>query len=620
MFKKELGFSFCLIVLLLFLPEEAHSSQIANHTHSKIQKLSTESAWKKLLHYQKNGNQWVSLATNQEFFVSARGKTEPLEELNKTLSLLLSSETTESIQCQFPARTKWLRTKLNLELPKISCTKLEQWINQFNTNTLTINFAANYLDSPASIFGHTFLQVPHAKFNNQLLSYSFNYAADVAGSENGIAYLFNGLVGNFPNKVDTIAYHRRLKTYSEIEGRDIWQYPLNLTPNEIETIVLHLWEIKDNVFDYFFLDENCSYQTLAVINVAKPKLDLTDDFVLYAIPADTLKVLKANELLGTAVYVESKDKRIEKMMHALTQRERELVFDIVNRKIKFDSRLLSQFSNASLTKVVDAVYEYTSVRISRGEIIAEQNEELISALLVWKQNNKSIPKQPAENAEYEPTIGHNSKRVSIAGGYSDNGNFLNIEYRGAFHDYLDPIIGYDKGLGLSLFDIEYKIHSSSHGTLTRFELINISSRAAPGYLSSNDSWKFRVTREQKSLDNIKPLVNSLEYQRGQSYDLWGQQLSYFVGISADNSKYLDNDFGVEMQAQVEIGKQSPSFSYLFSYQYGKFVSGSSSQRDRVELSTAFFPHRNFRYLAKISRDDNGTISNNQIQVGMSFYF
>lgn len=620
MSKKERGFLLCFIVLFLFLSPQTHALQISNEIESKASVLATSPAWRKLLHYRKDGNQWISLATKQEFFVSERGKTEPIEELNKTLSLLLSSATTESIQCQFPARAKWLRTKLNLELPEVNCTNLNQWMNQFNTQALSINFAANYLDSPASIFGHTFLQVPHAKYDDELLSFSFNYAADVDGSENGIAYVFNGLVGNFPNKVDTIAYHRRLKTYSEIEGRDIWRYHLNLTPSEIEMIILHLWEIKDNVFDYFFLDKNCSYQTLAVINVAKPELNLTEDFTLYAIPADTLKALEKNELLGPAVYVESKDKLIERMTHRLSQKERKLVFDILDRKVKLYSQLVARFSKASLTKIVDIVYEYTSMRISRGEVLAEQNEELIATLLAWKRNNRSRLTEPTESIGYEPTLGHDSKRLSIAGGYSDNRNFLSIEYRGAYHDYLDPIIGYDKGLGLSLFDTEYRIHNSNDGELIKLELINISSRAQDGYLSSNDSWNFRVTREQKPLDNKKPLVNSIEYQRGQSYGLWGQQISYFVGISADNNRYLENDFGIEMQAQIEIGKQSSSFSYLFSYQYGKYLSGLDSNRAIANFSAAFFPSNDYRYLLRISREDNRSLIDEQIQLAMSFYF
>jgi hypothetical protein len=45
-------------------------------------------------------------------------------------------------------------------------------------------------------------------------------------------------------------------------------------------------------FDYFFLDENCSLQLLALVEAVKPEWRLTSNFSLYAMPIETIKRLE----------------------------------------------------------------------------------------------------------------------------------------------------------------------------------------------------------------------------------------------------------------------------------------------------------------------------------------
>ena len=69
------------------------------------------------------------------------------------------------------------------------------------------------------------------------------------------------------------------------EHRDLWEYRLTLTPAELDRLVRHLWELLPTYYDYYFFDENCSYHLLALLEVARPGLRLTDRFHAWTIPS-----------------------------------------------------------------------------------------------------------------------------------------------------------------------------------------------------------------------------------------------------------------------------------------------------------------------------------------------
>ena len=72
-------------------------------------------------------------------------------------------------------------------------------------------------------------------------------------------------------------YYRKVREYNDIESRDIWEYKLKLSEEEVSRVLLHLWEMQRAEFDYYFLDENCSYQLLSLLDVAREDLHLTKE-------------------------------------------------------------------------------------------------------------------------------------------------------------------------------------------------------------------------------------------------------------------------------------------------------------------------------------------------------
>ncbi|MGT0149952.1 Lnb N-terminal periplasmic domain-containing protein [Vibrio metschnikovii] len=105
-----------------------------------------------------------------------------------------------------------------------------------------------------------------------MVAFAINFAAEPEGNDNPALYAMKGLFGFYPGRFTVMPYYRKVREYNDIESRDIWEYPLNLTEQEVERVLLHLWEMQLAEFDYYFLDENCSYQLLALLELARDDL------------------------------------------------------------------------------------------------------------------------------------------------------------------------------------------------------------------------------------------------------------------------------------------------------------------------------------------------------------
>ena len=62
-----------------------------------------------------------------------------------------------------------------------------------------------------------------------------------------------------------------------MESRDIWEYKLDLSQGQIDEFVRHIWELDKIRFDYFFVDENCSYRLLTILDAVNPEWNLSKD-------------------------------------------------------------------------------------------------------------------------------------------------------------------------------------------------------------------------------------------------------------------------------------------------------------------------------------------------------
>lgn len=273
---------------------------------ASIKQLASKPTWLALLHYKQEvlSGDFLSQSDDSAFFLSERGKTDPKAELLANLNAFLSPPQDKHPQCLFPARWHWLKQQLAIEdnAYDVICPKLNSWLQRAASDQLTLVFPAMFLNNPGSMFGHTFLRFDNSQ-KSTLLSYALNYAAKVDPADGFLSYAYNGLFGGYHGVFATRPYYETVQLYSDTENRDIWEYQLDYSIDEITQLLRHVWEVTDIKFDYYFLNENCSYRLLSLLDAVKPeaKLSSIKNFPVYAIPVDTVRVLDDAGLISERI-------------------------------------------------------------------------------------------------------------------------------------------------------------------------------------------------------------------------------------------------------------------------------------------------------------------------------
>lgn len=468
------------VLLYLFTPLVANNTlPTAINQTIESKKLYQNKQWKRLLHY-RDGRSEIDDPT---FFFSISGKTDLESELKATITALINdkSDDENSTLCRYPSRSHWILEKL----PKLQtiiqtpqCSKLKKEINRLEAKQVTLILASAHINSPASAFGHTFLRID-SDTETPLLSYAVNYAAQTK-EDNGFIYAYQGLFGGYEGRYSLQTYAKKLKTYSDLEQRDVWEYPLELTPEEIHNMLLHIFEIRHFYADYFFLTENCSYNLLWLIEVAKEDVELTSKFNLKAIPIDTLRAIVESGLVKKTIFRPSKRKKMLQLSKTIEHTPKAISFSASR---DYNLSQLSQLTKTQKAKALELATHQLQIRHSNGEI--EQKAYLTTFLQLLKERSKLgiVESQPIKQPTL-PRYGHQSTKATFT--YGKNERLARLKV--AYHDIYDNESGYISGAYIDFLDtaISYK---NQQLTLEEINLLNIRSYAIQDAIFKPISWQ-----------------------------------------------------------------------------------------------------------------------------------
>jgi hypothetical protein len=545
--------------------DDAYLADLVAQTHARH--LSDRPEWHDLLHY-KPYPYWVgvrSLADDPAFFNAPDGKTHPQHELDATLAAFFSdqaeTEKEQNPQCAFPARYDWLKKELAFDpvrLPVRECKRFNQWRDALNPQGVTLVFPAAYINNPASMYGHTLLRVD-AKDQDEhtrLLAYSISYAA-ATNETSGLIFAVKGLFGGYPGTFAITPYYIKVREYSDIENRDVWEYELTLTPEEIDRMLKHVWELGPIRFDYYFFDENCAYHLLSVLDVARPGLHLTDQFRWWAIPSDTVRaVSEVPGLVSKVVYRPATTTLIEARVHTMEKPQALLARDVVLHRVPLDDARVTQLPPSQAAAVVELAYDYATYRHSSGTPGGESfmRELLLARSRVDVPTTAPVVPVPA----VRPDQGHASSRLLLGAGSRDGEAYEELRYRPTYHDLLDDDGGYTRGAQIQFFDTRLR-HYQDHDRLRLEEFIplDIMSVTPRDDFFTPHSWKLTAgwTRKRYTADD-EPLVAHLDGGPGLAWNLTNAPGRYAVvyglldGSFQAHHHYVD---GYALGAGAEVG-------------------------------------------------------------------
>ena len=464
-----------------------------NIDNQRLQQLANDPFWISLGHYEarKLGG-WRSYVSDTKFFLAPDGAHHPDAELRATVEALYAPLNLgdKHPQCVYPARTRWLKAQLNLtDLPKAECAEFTQWFKDVAPHSTVMIFPAAYLNSPSSMFGHTLLRIDQADVQSNktaLLSYAINFGAYIEGSDNSILYAWKGLAGGYPGLFALVPYQEKLSEYRSLENRDLWEYRLNLTPEETQRMVEHVWELKQVQFDYFFFDENCSYRLLELLQVARPGLQLTTQFPLTAIPTDTVKAVKEAGLVESIEYRPSRERELLDRAKVLDPEERQWVLQVSADQSQLQNPTFKALPKARQALIVDAAYRLERYRANGLERDTERSQRSYELLRAINQN--PAPELQIEKPEL-PENGHESRTWQLGAGSRDDKAFAEYGLRMAYHDLNDNAAGFPLGAQIEILQLKLRQYEGNHWQVQQLDLANIRSLTPRNDLLQPWSWQ-----------------------------------------------------------------------------------------------------------------------------------
>lgn len=498
-------------------------------------KLAQRAEWLNLLHY-KPYSYWLgsrSLADDPEFFNAVDGKTNAAAELEATLAAFFSTavetDKTQNPQCRFIARYQWLERELQFDparLPPQPCKRFDQWRASLNPHEITLVFPAAYLNNPASMYGHTLLRID-AKDQDEktrLLAYAISYAAGT-NETSGLVFAVRGLFGGYPGVFSITPYYLKVREYSDIENRDVWEYQLTLTPEEIDRLLMHVWELGPTRFDYYFFDENCAYHLLSLLEVARPGLQLTDRFRWWAIPSDTVRAVTDQAgLLKRVVYRPASVTIMQQRLASMPAEERALAKDLARQRVDANGKYAPELPALNQARALELGYEYALYESAATPGKTPGAARHMHELLLARSRLNIPPQKPEVPAPpVRPDEGHETSRVGVGVGSRDGRRFGEIHVRPTYHDLLDDPAGYTRGAQIQFFELRARQYQGEGGlSLEEFMPLDIVSLTPRNNFFNPVSWKVNIGWTRKRFPgDAEPLIFRLSGGPGLAYNAPG---------------------------------------------------------------------------------------------------
>lgn len=532
----------CYLFILAFTPplsvvHAADNGHIAElQSRARQQQIWRNEEWLNLLHYRDVGDagkNFESEVNDDRYFIAADGDTNPESELLATIAAFYRTDITgdEHAQCKHVARLHWLEQKLAIDtasLPVVRCDKYSEWRKHVRSDQVTLVFPAYHLNSPSSMFGHTLLRLDAAvdEGNASWLSTAVNFGANVTEDDNSILYAYKGLAGGYSGVFITDHYYKKIQEYGRIEHRDIWEYRLNLSAEETERIVTHLWELQEINFDYYYFDENCSYRLLELLEIARPGIELTDQFKVTAIPVDTVRAIEKANMIEAKTYRPSPVTVLQHLLQQVPAADHELIIALSLDITRSSQQPFTALPASRQRAIVDIAYQYLRYQQTgkeRDPAIARRSHQLLLLLNTYPRDTatKAAIEQPVS-----PEQGHGSKRATFGLGRRLDNDYAELGFRMSFHDLEDNAHGFLRGAQINIGNVQIRAEENESIRLYQLDLVDIFSLTPRTRFFKPLSWKVYAGLERQLTKGVDQLTAHVTGGGGASWWLLANSQIY----------------------------------------------------------------------------------------------
>lgn len=565
-------------------------------------KLSETRYWHLLMH-SPDGKSEID---DDTFFIAKDGKHNLSSELEMTLRHFNEdiNRTDESFFCRFPARRAWLENELNVSFGEGECYAYNTLVKKMDPQKVTLVFPSAHINSPASMFGHTFLRID-SSMESKLMSYAINYAAQT-DETNGITFAYKGLFGGYYGYYSMLPYYEKLKEYRDSESRDVWEYDLNLSHDEVMAMVRHIWELQRINSWYFFFDENCSYHMLWLAEIARPSVRLRDHFAYHVIPPETVRAFEEEGLVSTKQYRPSKRSKLLAYEEVLTPEMIAMTKRLASGEMRFQESVSDNQHRYALEAAAELVeYEYIDGKLVK-EVYAKRYHELLTQRAILGQGEPlSIPEKS------NPDTAHHAARVTVGKGWENDRSPYLIGWRPAYHDISEDDTGHLSGAQIEFLDTLIGIDREKV-TLEKLTLLSLASITPVSQFFKPFSWRMRA---------------------GWDRNYGGDRLSFVARVGAGSAIGNERWYGyVLTEPEVRVGFKS---DIGIGFSAGGVISWGNRMKTLIEMGDVFYLNASNKRSGMLSHQwqfnssvgyfgniemNHQEINDDRMRVGINLYF
>lgn len=504
-----------------------------------LERIAQDPTWLKLVHFKDrlSGSGGSDILT-LDFFLAADGAHNPRAELAATIEGLLApgdAKPDDTVRCRFPARARWLSKQLGWPQPDPApCPAYDTWRGAEPITGASLIFASGYLKNPASYYGHILLKLNTggAAGQRDLIDFVLNYGASYPSNENGLVYLVKGIGGGYQASYSHLPFYSHRFNYAETELRDVWEYELELDPEQTAFLADHAWEVSGTANRYYYLRQNCAYRLAELVNLVIDEPLIPPDKP-WTMPVDVFDRLMRDRpgkpLVRSVTRIDSRQNAFRRAYFALSsQSQRDVVAYVEGPAMA---------PNADLAKqgpVLDALIDYYSFLASSKNskaddpgalVIKARRDALLLARLRLPAAKAAIPPPPKSL----PNEGQKSSMLQVSLVSNDQiGDGSELRLRPAYHDFLTYAPGVPPGSELSFVDTRLSIRDGKV-RLRSLDVVKVTTlNLSPTGLVRDGAaaWSLRFGAEDRALGCQDCLVGFLEGGYGRAAQISERTILY----------------------------------------------------------------------------------------------
>ncbi len=566
---------------------------------SRSETLARLPQWLSLNYYHKGSDgRFTSEIINDDYFVAPNGSTNPHSELvafQQAMVRQMEVGGQEDVLCRFPARMTFMQKSD----PQFSdfirpvCETYDSVNRPDKITSVSIVFASGHFDNPSSYYGHQMLKFNYGDdvLDQPTLDASLNYGANNTDNP-GPLYIIRGVFGGYEAQYKRNNEFLNTHSYTNVQVRDVWEYTLDLTPEQRTFIVEHSWEVMRAKFSYYFFNDNCAHRIARLVENATGR-DLTNVSGFWLLPTQVIRQMDnkgSTTLVKGETYVPSLKTVFSKRYAQLSGNQKEQLQAYLEAENDMRKASVLQIDAAVLFGLLD-YYDLELAKLKEDQEKAEQMRDIhqqrsIILAEMLRRPASAMQREPLQPIEVQPLPDtRQPSSVRLESGVHDGNAFGRLTVRAANNDMLDaPITGQEVSkFIMGAAQLEYGDTDLSLRKVVALDIVNFNTNPLPILLTREYSWGFRMDYSPRNELCAECRSAGVEGTIGRAIRVDDEVLVYGLGGGRVHTK--ENDTGSYANLVVQVGSVMNVTRMMNVQLEGRYTQSIKSEDMSLQMET-----------------------------------